>query len=140
MTHVLAAVAWPYANGPRHIGHVAGFGVPSDVFSRYMRMAGHEVLMVSGTDEHGTPILIALALAWARAREIIAACQCDTGREPSPAERPYVCGIPQVDRYPDDAEEAWVLLVCAECGRTDCTHGAVALHEAALHQERTTRP
>lgn len=58
MTHVLSAVAWPYANGPRHIGHVAGFGVPSDVFSRYMRMAGHQVLMVSGTDEHGTPILV----------------------------------------------------------------------------------
>lgn len=58
MSHVLSAVAWPYTNGPRHIGHVAGFGVPSDVFSRYMRMAGHEVLMVSGTDEHGTPILV----------------------------------------------------------------------------------
>ena len=59
MSQVLSAVAWPYANGPRHIGHVAGFGVPSDVFSRYMRMAGHDVLMVSGSDEHGTPILIA---------------------------------------------------------------------------------
>ncbi len=59
MSRVLSAVAWPYANGPRHIGHVAGFGVPSDVFSRYMRMAGHDVLMVSGTDEHGTPILVA---------------------------------------------------------------------------------
>jgi methionyl-tRNA synthetase len=58
MSHVLAAVAWPYANGPRHIGHVSGFGVPSDVFSRYMRMAGHDVLMISGTDEHGTPILV----------------------------------------------------------------------------------
>jgi methionyl-tRNA synthetase len=58
MSRVLAAVAWPYANGPRHIGHVSGFGVPSDVFSRYMRMAGHDVLMVSGTDEHGTPILV----------------------------------------------------------------------------------
>ncbi|WP_027342570.1 methionine--tRNA ligase [Hamadaea tsunoensis] len=58
MSHVLAAVAWPYANGPRHIGHVSGFGVPSDIFSRYMRMAGHDVLMVSGTDEHGTPILV----------------------------------------------------------------------------------
>jgi methionyl-tRNA synthetase len=57
-SHYLAAVAWPYANGPRHIGHVSGFGIPSDVFSRYMRMAGHEVLMVSGTDEHGTPILV----------------------------------------------------------------------------------
>src|SRR4051794_25927658 len=59
MTKVLSAVAWPYANGPRHIGHVAGFGVPSDVFSRYMRMAGHDALMVSGTDDHGTPILTA---------------------------------------------------------------------------------
>ena len=59
MSKVLSAVAWPYANGPRHIGHVAGFGVPSDVFSRYMRMVGHDVLMVSGTDEHGTPILVA---------------------------------------------------------------------------------
>ncbi len=57
MSRYLAAVAWPYANGPRHIGHVSGFGIPSDVFSRYLRMAGHEVLMVSGTDEHGTPIL-----------------------------------------------------------------------------------
>ncbi|HEX3336673.1 MAG TPA: methionine--tRNA ligase, partial [Jatrophihabitans sp.] len=56
--HVLTAVAWPYANGPRHIGHVAGFGVPSDVFSRYQRMAGQKVLMVSGTDEHGTPIQV----------------------------------------------------------------------------------
>jgi methionyl-tRNA synthetase len=57
--HILTAVAWPYASGPRHIGHVAGFGVPSDVFSRYQRMAGNSVLMVSGTDEHGTPILVA---------------------------------------------------------------------------------
>ena len=57
-SRVLTAVAWPYANGPRHIGHVSGFGVPSDVFSRFMRMSGHDVLMVSGTDEHGTPILV----------------------------------------------------------------------------------
>ena len=56
--HILTAVAWPYANGPRHIGHVAGFGVPSDVFSRYQRLAGNRVLMVSGTDEHGTPITV----------------------------------------------------------------------------------
>jgi methionyl-tRNA synthetase len=56
--HVLTAVAWPYANGPRHIGHVSGFGVPADVFSRYQRMAGNDVLMISGTDEHGTPILV----------------------------------------------------------------------------------
>src|SRR5919198_501034 len=55
---VLTAVAWPYANGPRHIGHVSGIGVPSDLFARYMRMSGRRVLMVSGSDEHGTPILV----------------------------------------------------------------------------------
>ena len=53
---ILVAVAWPYASGPRHIGHVAGFGVPSDVFARYHRLRGSDVLMVSGTDDHGTPI------------------------------------------------------------------------------------
>jgi methionyl-tRNA synthetase len=70
MSKVLSAVAWPYANGPRHIGHVAGFGVPSDVFSRYMRMAGHDVLMVSGTDEHGTPILVQADKEGVTAREL----------------------------------------------------------------------
>jgi methionyl-tRNA synthetase len=53
------AVAWPYASGPRHIGHVAGFGVPSDVYARYHRLRGNDVLMVSGTDEHGTPVMVA---------------------------------------------------------------------------------
>jgi methionyl-tRNA synthetase len=55
---IFVAVAWPYTNGPRHLGHVAGFGVPSDVFARYHRLVGNDVLMVSGTDEHGTPNLI----------------------------------------------------------------------------------
>jgi len=68
---VLSAVAWPYANGPRHLGHVAGFGVPSDVFSRYMRMAGHDVLMVSGSDEHGTPILVLADQAQVTPRELV---------------------------------------------------------------------
>src|SRR4051812_8181747 len=71
MSHVLAAVAWPYANGPRHIGHVSGFGVPSDVFSRYMRMAGHDVLMVSGTDEHGTPIQVQADAEGVAPRELV---------------------------------------------------------------------
>src|SRR5205814_1439764 len=71
MSHVLAAVAWPYANGPRHIGHVSGFGVPSDVFSRYMRMAGHDVLMVSGTDEHGTPIQVQADAEGLTPRELV---------------------------------------------------------------------
>src|SRR5919197_3492246 len=50
------AAAWPSPGGPRHIGHVAGFGVPSDAFARYHRLKGSDVLMVSGTDDHGTPI------------------------------------------------------------------------------------
>jgi methionyl-tRNA synthetase len=58
MRNILAAPAWPYANGPRHIGHVSGFALPCDMFSRYQRMAGNRVLMVSGTDEHGTPIQV----------------------------------------------------------------------------------
>ncbi|KRE58836.1 methionine--tRNA ligase [Phycicoccus sp. Soil748] len=71
MSKVLSAVAWPYANGPRHLGHVAGFAVPSDVFSRYMRMAGHDVLMVSGSDEHGTPILVLADQQGVTARELV---------------------------------------------------------------------
>src|SRR5699024_8669031 len=67
---ILTAVAWPYANGPRHIGHVSGFGVPSDVFSRYQRMAGNRVLMISGTDEHGTPILVQADAEDSNAREL----------------------------------------------------------------------
>jgi len=52
---IYIGVAWPYASGSRHLGHVAGFGVPSDIFARYHRLAGNDVLMVSGTDDHGTP-------------------------------------------------------------------------------------
>jgi methionyl-tRNA synthetase len=68
--NILTAVAWPYANGPRHVGHVAGFGVPSDIFARYMRMAGNRVLMVSGTDEHGTPIQVQADREGVTAREL----------------------------------------------------------------------
>ena len=71
MSRVLVSVAWPYANGPRHIGHVAGFGVPADVYARYMRMAGHEVLMVSGTDEHGTPIQVQADAEGVTPRELV---------------------------------------------------------------------
>ena len=66
--HILTSVAWPYASGPRHVGHAAAY-VPSDVFSRYHRMAGNKVLMVSGTDEHGTPILVAADKEGASTRE-----------------------------------------------------------------------
>jgi len=55
----LVAPAWPYAAGHRHLGHLVGFGVPADVFARYHRLCGNDVLMVSGTDEHGTPTMVA---------------------------------------------------------------------------------
>jgi methionyl-tRNA synthetase len=66
---ILVAVAWPYASGLRHIGHVAGFGVPSDTFARYHRLRGNDVLMVSGTDEHGTPVMVAADAAGESPRE-----------------------------------------------------------------------
>ncbi|EQD73311.1 Aminoacyl-tRNA synthetase, class I (M) domain protein [mine drainage metagenome] len=58
MPRVLVAVAWPYANGPFHIGHLAGAYLPGDTFARYHRLRGNEVLFVSGSDMHGTPTLV----------------------------------------------------------------------------------
>ncbi|OGO36703.1 MAG: methionine--tRNA ligase [Chloroflexi bacterium RBG_16_57_8] len=55
---ILIAVAWPYANGFLHLGHIAGAELPADIFARYHRAKGNEVLMVSGSDQHGTPITI----------------------------------------------------------------------------------
>jgi methionyl-tRNA synthetase len=51
-------VAWPYANGDLHLGHVAGAYLPPDIFARYHRLKGNRVLMVSGSDSHGTPITV----------------------------------------------------------------------------------
>ena len=56
--HILVSVAWPYANGSIHIGQVAGALLPADIFARYHRMRGNEVLMVSGSDAHGTPVTL----------------------------------------------------------------------------------
>ena len=56
--HILVAVAWPYAQGPLHLGHIAGAYLPPDIFARYHRIAGNRVLMVSGSDVHGTPITV----------------------------------------------------------------------------------
>jgi len=55
---VLVAVAWPYASGSRHLGHLAGAYLPADIFARQQRIIGNEVLMVSGSDVHGTPITV----------------------------------------------------------------------------------
>ena len=55
---IFIGVAWPYANGPLHLGHIAGAYLPADIFARYHRMKGNEVLMVSGSDQHGTPVTL----------------------------------------------------------------------------------
>ncbi len=55
---VLVAVAWPYASGSRHVGHLAGAYLPADMFARHQRLVGNDVLMVSGSDVHGTPITV----------------------------------------------------------------------------------
>ena len=55
---ILVAVAWPYANGSQHLGHIAGAYLPADIFARYHRRRGNDVLMVSGSDAHGTPITV----------------------------------------------------------------------------------
>jgi len=57
-TAVLVAVAWPYASGSRHLGHLAGAYLPADVYARHQRLVGNRVLMVSGSDVHGTPITV----------------------------------------------------------------------------------
>ncbi len=56
---ILVCVAWPYANNDLHLGHLAGAYLPADIFARYHRLAGNDVLMVSGSDSHGTPITVA---------------------------------------------------------------------------------
>jgi len=55
---ILVAVAWPYVNGDLHIGHLAGYLLPADIFARFQRLKGNEVLMVSGSDCYGTPITV----------------------------------------------------------------------------------
>jgi len=55
---IFIGVAWPYANSPLHLGQIAGAYLPPDIFARYHRTKGNEVLMVSGSDQHGTPITI----------------------------------------------------------------------------------
>ena len=67
---ILLAPAWPYATGLRHLGHVTGFAVPADIFARYHRLRGNDVLMVSGTDEHGTPVMVAADNEGVSPREI----------------------------------------------------------------------
>lgn len=56
--YIHVSVAWPYANGHLHAGHIAGSFLPADIFARYHRLQGNHVIMVSGSDSHGTPIMV----------------------------------------------------------------------------------
>ncbi|HEX6664609.1 MAG TPA: methionine--tRNA ligase [Gaiellaceae bacterium] len=67
---ILVAPAWPYAAGKRHLGHVVGFAVPADIYARYHRLKGNDVLMISGTDEHGTPVMVTADREGVSPREI----------------------------------------------------------------------
>lgn len=69
--HVLICVAWPYANGPLHLGHVAGCYLPPDIQYRYERAKGRKVLMVSGSDEHGTPITVTAEREGVSAQDVV---------------------------------------------------------------------
>jgi methionyl-tRNA synthetase len=68
---IFIGVAWPYADGPLHLGHIAGAYLPADIFARYHRLKGNEVLMVSGSDQHGTPITIKAEQAGKKPEEIV---------------------------------------------------------------------
>ena len=68
---ILVCVAWPYANGEKHIGQIAGAYLPPDIFARYQRMAGNDVLMVSGSDTHGTPITLQAEREGLEAAEVV---------------------------------------------------------------------
>lgn len=63
-------VAWPYANGPLHLGHIAGAYLTADIFARYHRLRGNDVLMVSGSDSHGTPVTVTADEENATPREV----------------------------------------------------------------------
>ncbi len=68
---ILVCVAWPYANGDLHLGHIAGAYLPPDIFARYQRLRGNDVLMVSGSDTHGTPITVRAEQEGITPREIV---------------------------------------------------------------------
>jgi methionyl-tRNA synthetase len=68
---ILVCVAWPYANYLLHVGQAAGAYLPADIFARYQRLAGKEVVMVSGSDSHGTPITVSADKEGVDPREIV---------------------------------------------------------------------
>jgi methionyl-tRNA synthetase len=74
---IYIGVAWPYANGSLSLGHIAGANLPADIFARYHRAKGHEVIMVSGSDQHGTPITLEAEKQGKSPQEIVDRCQTE---------------------------------------------------------------
>jgi methionyl-tRNA synthetase len=68
--NILVCLAWPYANGTLHVGHIAGCYLPADIFARFQRLKGNRVVTVSGSDSHGTPIVVSADKAGVTPREI----------------------------------------------------------------------
>ncbi|GIW12508.1 MAG: methionine--tRNA ligase [Chloroflexi bacterium] len=69
---IFLGVAWPYANGPIHVGQLAGCYLPADIFARFHRLKGNQVLMVSGSDQHGTPITVKAETEGVSPAEVVA--------------------------------------------------------------------
>jgi methionyl-tRNA synthetase len=68
---ILITTALPYANGPVHIGHLAGVYVPADIYARYLRLKGAEVLLIGGSDEHGVPITLRAKKEGVRPQDVV---------------------------------------------------------------------
>lgn len=98
---ILVGVAWPYAQGPLHIGHIAGAYLPPDIFARYHRSIGDDVLMVSGSDVHGTPIMVKadeLGVSPKRSSESITRSSWGTGM---PSTSNGTCSPPPEPKHTD---------------------------------------
>ena len=68
---ILVTAALPYANGPLHVGHIAGAYLPSDLYCRYQRLAGRDVVFICGSDEHGVPIMLRARVEGKKPQEVV---------------------------------------------------------------------
>src|SRR4030067_411801 len=122
MAKILVCIAWPYASGPRHLGHAAATFIPADVFARYHRMKGDEVLVVGGAGSHGTPTTrragASSPTATSRARARTAG---STAREGTSATAAATCGTRSSSRSRSAASTARPL---CPGRRTTCSSGS----------------
>jgi methionyl-tRNA synthetase len=114
---ILVCVAWPYCNGDMHIGHIAGAYLPGDIYARYHRLRGNQVLMVSGSDTHGTPITVRAEEEGITPREVV------DRYHPRNTETLMRLGV-SFDLFTEtDTENHWA--VTQEIFRTHVDHGYV---------------